>query len=125
MRKFYMMFAAIITLAAISFVSCGSDDKDDPIKYETYTLTTEVELGSLTGEPANMLLGLETSQQGEYASDAEAIEKYDQIVSQGSEMIEYIMQAAYLASGGIKDFKVHVRLYNAKGKQIKNRTYSF
>ena len=120
MKKFYMMFAAIITLAAMSFVSCDDDDND---KYSTYYLVTEVDCGSLTGDAAESLKKLEGTQDGTYKSDDEAISKYYTIVEEGKSSIEVAMQLIYVATGQ-KDFAVYIKLLNSNKQVLKTTKIS-
>ncbi len=124
MKKFYMMFAAIITLAAISFVSCGSDDNDDPVSYQEYSLKTLVDTGSLPEPYASALKQYETTQKGSYASDDDAIAMWNSIVSQSKSVMEEMMQTIALATG-VKDFSISINLYNSKDKLLKSAKFSF
>jgi len=126
MKKFYMMFAAIITLAAISFVSCGSDDDDNPTTWKKYTVKFEIDYGSLNAEGKAILQQLEQqSAQGEYASDEEAIAQWNQAVAEAEQGIQMVMGMASLASGGVKDFSVTFCLYDSNNKLLKSKKFTY
>lgn len=123
-----MMFAAIITLAAMSmsFVSCGDDDDDDPVsKYSTYYLTTEADCGSLDEVAAAQLKRFENETEGQYASDNAAIAMYEKIVEQSKSVLETGLAGVYLISGGKNDFALYIRLYNADRKLLKSTKFSY